>query len=276
MDLTRAGPQAVRALAGIGILLVLLALSTWPARPQQSDRTPGLATALEAASWVALRPGVSRLQLSVQSGIRLLAFRLDHGALEPRIIVADDRKGQRVADIVATTGAVLAINGGYFDAAADGTLTPTGLVISRGQHLHPLTSCRACSGVLVVSGGRIDIRWANAFVPSARVASALQVGPLLVEPGGRNGINRQTGPKAARSAVCVTPIADIIVAVASPLTLYELATLLRQPPPAGFGCDTAINLDGGPSTSLASTLSGPAVTFGASSKVQNFLAFFAP
>jgi hypothetical protein len=33
-------------------------------------------------------------------------------------------------------------------------------------------------------------------------------------------------------------------------TLFETAALLREPPPAGFGCRRALNLDGGPSSGV--------------------------
>ena len=41
----------------------------------------------------------------------------------------------------------------------------------------------------------------------------------------------------------------------------------------GFGCETALNLDGGPSTQVAVTIKGHAEQLGFPRPVQNFLAF---
>ena len=83
------------------------------------------------------------------------------------------------------------------------------------------------------------------------------------------------GPLAQRSAICLTntkPGNLVVVAVTSLITLYEFASLLR----GDFCNDVAINLDGGPSTQIATTVSGHLETFGNISPVQNFVAFFAP
>ena len=196
---------------------------------------------------------------------------------------ASRAKGDTVTDVLTATGAALVINGGYFDRASDGTLTPTGGLVSGDRELAPVTRCRACSGMLFARSGTgsLGIDWVmqyarSVYLRALRVDSAVQTGPLLVEPGGKLGINGTGGPIAERSAICIAKDVTIVVAVTSRVTLYELASLLVSPAPKGFGCDVAINLDGGPSTQIATTLSGYLETFGNISPVQNFVAFFVP
>lgn len=207
----------------------------------------------------------------------------------PAVVPALDAKGSTAIEILNDTDtAVLVINGGYFDREQDGTLKPTGLLIAEGKILSPLTACRACSGLLWVKDGedQLMIDWAKGIVPDSSIESAVQTGPLLVEPGGKLGIANPGGPKAERSAICLSKVDSknfypnvTVVAVTSRITLYEFAVLLQRPSPGGFDCERAINLDGGPSTQIAARFGDFIVrqeSYGTASHVQNFIAFYAP
>jgi len=77
---------------------------------------------------------------------------------------------------------------------------------------------------------------------------------LIVEPEGKPGIHRDDGRRAARTVACLAGNDLHFIVIAAPRgdgpTLFESASLLREPPPRGFGCRVALNLDGGPSTGV--------------------------
>jgi hypothetical protein len=78
--------------------------------------------------------------------------------------------------------------------------------------------------------------------------------PLIVEPDGKPGIHSDDGRRAARTVACLVQGTLHLIVIAAPRgdgpTLFESAALLREPPPGGFGCGTALNLDGGPSSGV--------------------------
>ena len=81
------------------------------------------------------------------------------------------------------------------------------------------------------------------------VRYALQSGPRLVEAGGRSGIYRNDYDRQNRTAICFRDESLTAIIVEGGATLFELAEFLSTSEQrGGFGCDTAINLDGGPST----------------------------
>lgn len=244
---------------------------------QSTDRSAAFLVELTKVGWEINSKGQERLVVRQPSLLELVAYRFAKGSYRAEIMPAPAATGNTAADMLSSTSAGLVINGGYFNREADGSLKPTGLLIAAGQIIAPLTACRACSGVLseMTGVGQFEIAWAKGYALATNVGSAVQTGPLLVEPGGKLGINKVGGPQAERSAICLRADAAIVVAVTSRITLHELATMLQAAPPGGFGCERAINLDGGPSTQIATTLFGKLETVGpGSSPVQNFIAFY--
>src|SRR5262245_23966030 len=124
----------------------------------------------------------------------------------------------------------------------------------------PAAACRApsacgCSpGVFTEPGEPVRVsagrrRLSHSARPGL-VQAAVQVGPLVVDPGGKNGIVRNDLDRQRRSAICLLPDGlTVIVLVDGGLSLHELGEVLASPEvDGGFGCDRALNLDGGPST----------------------------
>ena len=262
------------ALRGMAALLVL----AWPAAALGAtageDRSAAFGTSLARTTWTILANGAERLAIERPGELELVAYRFARARYSLRVLAAPKATGSIVAEVAVASGAVLVINGGYFDVGLDGTLTPTGLLIVDGHEISPLRACRACSGVLEVEAGRGSIVWANGYRPNVTVESAVQTGPLLVEPGGKMGINTPGGPLAQRSAFCISGDDMTVVAVTSRITLYELASLLRSPAPGGLACEAAINLDGGPSTGLVAGWPLPPESAGSIGPVQSFIAIF--
>jgi hypothetical protein len=164
-------------------------------------------------------------------------------------VSARDGGGSFLAALVPA-GALAAVNGGYF--APD--FKPTGWV-QDGSRIYRKKRLTTKGGVVAVQGRRVYIgpQAALPFEPELVV----QNGPLLLEAGAKIGIRSDDGRRAARTVACVTAGAgelQLIVILAEPKqgpTLLETATLLKAAPAAGgFGCERALNLDGGPSSGL--------------------------
>lgn len=228
------------------------------------------------APWTDLGPGARSLDLRVEYGDqnhRLFATIFDPARWRLRVAPAFEPDGFRV-DAALGKGEGLAVNGGYFDyrdTPNGRTLVPTGLVIADGSRL---AGYRGGSGVLYDTGKGIGIAWAKDRKAWAGAVEALQVGPLLVDPGGQPGIRRQDGPRARRSAVCATAEGEIaVVVVTSAISLYDFAEVLADTSPGGFACERAINLDGGPSTQVFGRFGKTVIDLPGGSRVVNAVVF---
>jgi len=172
---------------------------------------------------------------------RVVDLELDLARVELRVARPAARWGARLPDLVPV-GALAAVNGGYFDEL----YRPVGWVVDRGVEIAP-RSARTSGGVLAVRGGALYVGPAREvpFAPEF----AVQNGPRLIENGGRLGIRTDDGRRAPRTVACdAAGRLHLIVVVAAPRegpTLHETARML-----AAFGCQRALNLDGGPSTGV--------------------------
>ena len=96
----------------------------------------------------------------------------------------------------------------------------------------------------------VDIDFVETASDLRGIEDAVQVGPLVVDPGGKNGIRRNDFDRQNRSVVCRQVGGSVaIIVITGGLSLYETGDLLAaSEADGGFGCDRALNLDGGPST----------------------------
>jgi hypothetical protein len=182
-------------------------------------------------------------------------FDLDRVRLET--VSAAPASGEKADTFRQRSGAVFAINGGYFAFGPNREEQPVGLFIENGRMKSPLG--RALSGTLLIAGHRAWI------VPTSSVGDlktykfGLQSKPLLVDPGNKLGMRGDDGLRVPRSAICLTDARHVsfFYAGKSGLSLLELATLLQAPTNAGgFACEVALNLDGGPSTQVSADVAG--------------------
>ena len=147
--------------------------------------------------------------------------------------------------------ASIVINGGFWDPDRE----PEGLTVIGGRVLVPFDADLG-GGVLVVEGGRARVLDAEAGEPLVRPgwAFAQQAKPRLVV-GGQVNIERDTGRRADRTAVCLRDGGRTIELVHARTaderrgrdgpTLFRFAhTLVAK------GCEDALNLDGGPSSGM--------------------------
>lgn len=138
--------------------------------------------------------------------------------------------------------ALAAINGGYFDEDQK----PLGLLVSAGRELVPL---RATTWpVFLMRQGLPAIVSREEATELRDIDEAVQCGPRLVVDGRPTKL-KESAP-SRRSAVGLDAEGRVLlVASSGGLALARFAELLAAPrADGGFGCRTAMNLDGGPSS----------------------------
>jgi len=191
--------------------------------------------------------------------IEFAAWTFDLSRARLEVVSTSDVAGETVDAFRHRTGAALVINGGFFDFGPQHEIRPVGLLIEKGRIKKPLS--RALSGTLLINGRQVELLATPSVVTAIGYTSGLQSKPLLVDPGNKIGMRSNDGVRVPRSAICMPDERHVTVIYAgqSGLSLFELATLLQAPADSGgFGCDVALNLDGGPSTQVSGTVDGAA------------------
>ena len=180
-------------------------------------------------------------------GIRIHVFDFEQDRFTLRAAQQKAETGNFAADLVED-GDVFAINGGYFERDINGNLSSSGLLIIDGRTVAEVHE-RAGSGIIFADTDKVGIAYRQELQERSQLRHAIQVGPVLVDPGGKKGIYKNVGGRFNRSAICLRDESFTAFVVEGGISLFQLADLLSLPrSDGGFGCDTAINLDGGPST----------------------------
>lgn len=219
--------------------------------------TSSTSASTQSPLWSPIAPGIGELRTvrhdSRGADITWTVIRID---LALATVRAEHTADDRLDSLAALPQSLFAVNAGFFEP--DGS--PSGLIVQEGHIVSPWRR-GAGSGVLVVLGQSATI---VAMAPESPdgVSLALQCGPRLVEPGGVIGVHGDDGKRAARTVACVRRQGhelDLVLAydASTPMggpTLLETARWLVQPLVLGDsgGCETALNLDGGPSTGFVS------------------------
>ncbi len=247
---------------GVGGLALALALAACrhPERPEPASRNP---PAPSTAARGPLVPTVSS-DLAV-SGLRVRSGSLVASGTPPaappalwgfsdlavdssklRLEIELAKRGAPLAQLLPQAGLAV-VNGGYFEA----DYRPSTWLKNAGVELAPKRDTSK-GGVLALGAAGVYVGpFAGlGFEPQL----AIQSFPLIVEQDGKPGIHSDDGRRAARTVVCLVDGNLHFIVIAAPRgdgpTLFETASLMREPPPGGFGCRVALNLDGGPSTGV--------------------------
>jgi len=265
LEVGGAGSRSVRRFRPFSWLLpalVILAISLPPAAAQQGgdpsadlETEPDLAGLLSATKGIRmtnLEPGLSVGTAEYpRFGIRIHVFDFARDRFALRVGEQSSETGNRAPDFFESGDDVFVVNGGYFERTSRGKLSASGLLIVDGQQV-AREHDRAGSGVIYSGNDGVGIAYRKNFDNRSGADHALQVGPILVDPGGVKGIYKNTGGRFNRSAVCLRGASFTVFVVEGGISLFQLADLLSLPQSdGGFGCDIAINLDGGPSTQAA-------------------------
>lgn len=204
-------------------------------------------------------------------GIRIHVFDFAHDRFTLRLGEQRAETGSYAPEFFESQDDVFVVNGGYFERSRRGKLSSSGLLIVDGRTV-AREHDRAGSGVIFSGRDGIGIAYRKAIKAHPGVEHAVQAGPVLVDPVGVKGIYKNTGGRFNRSAACLRNGSFTVFVVEGGMSLFQLADLLSlSEAKAGFGCDIAINLDGGPSTQAALRARSTRTDIAGGSTVHNAL-----
>jgi len=220
-----------------------------PILPGTANPLPDALRALAATPWRSVSKGLDWRQVAVASyKLAIHAWRFDPKAYRIAVAVAPTPAGVEAKALRRKQGAILAVNGGFFDIDGASRLTPLGDLVSGGKRISSY-SPKAGSALLFEKDGAPGIAFSKDAGALGALAEAVQAGPMVVDPGGKNGILKNDYNRHNRTAVCLAEGQLVIVVVEGGVSLFELGEILSAPASdGGFACERAMNLDGGPST----------------------------
>jgi len=195
-----------------------------------------------AVGWQPVAAGVEHLHIA-EAGVDAELLRFDLGRYRAEVMVLGADRPRTAAALREETRATAAVNGGFFDEQ----WRPLGLRIMAGKMVIGLRP-RVDWGVLIVQRGRARIVHSREFRADPAIEQAIQVGPRLVVDGQPMRLKPQA---ARRTAVALDRDgrAMTLVATHAPADATRLAELLVR-----LGFDSALMLDGGPSSQLSAAL----------------------
>ena len=166
----------------------------------------------------------------------------------------------KTSSFAKQSNALAAINGGFFDMKAGGSVS---FLVSDGKVIHEnkpnvlsIDNEMGANALVIYENGKSEIlptEGANRIPMLKNVEDALVTGPLLLNNSQINNLKKRpfNDLKHPRSAICIGKKEIWLIAVdgrhkeATGLNLNELSQFLIS-----CGCQHAINLDGGGSTTL--------------------------
>jgi uncharacterized protein YigE (DUF2233 family) len=239
------------------------------------EAEPDLGGLLEAVKHMKMVEALSGLSVGMADyprfGLRIHVFDFAQTRFQLTVAQQMTTTGSRAGEILSKSDAVFVINGGYFERARNESLSPSGLLIAGGTTTSEEQD-RAGSGILYSDAGGVGISFRKELKDRSKISDGIQVGPILVDPGGIKGIYKNIPDRYNRSAICLRGASFTAIVVEGGISLFQLADLLALPTEdGGFGCDVAINLDGGPSTQAALRAGPVAREIYGGTDVQNFL-----
>jgi hypothetical protein len=158
------------------------------------------------------------------------------------------KKGARaVGAIAAQAGAIAACNGGYFDPPK---MLPSGLEIAGGVRTGTLDLAMPFGGTVLVEGGKGSIIASEKFADHSGIDELIQCCPRLVEDG-REIKKLGDGPVAERTFILTDGNGRWALGNSGNIKIQDLARVLSDPKIlTEIQVQSALNLDGGPSTGL--------------------------
>jgi uncharacterized protein YigE (DUF2233 family) len=234
-------------------------------RTAAADKKPALPVLLAAAarSELSLLDSGISFRRTEAGDVTALVWFVDPCRIRITTAIQTRNKGVYTDEVDAGSEKYVAINGGFFEMDTAYALSPSGLLVSGGREVAPLTR-HGGSALFTLNGCESRIEWSKNFVPAGKNEMALQCGPMVVEPDGRNGILSDDNVRLNRTAIGISG-KEVVLAVVygkegKGLSLFELGELLRTPrDQGGAGCDRAMNLDGGASTQATMRWGGKSV-----------------
>lgn len=260
--------RAAIARAAVLLAAILFALGLVSCDKKKRHRMGDLLVLHETPlKWRELEPGLGLAELRFQRestgrGAELVAVRADPQKFSFKVLDAPgllQAPSAYVHELAMKAEPVIAVNGSFYLPV---TFEPIGLVVSGGEVKNNWKK-GAGSGVFTVKDKKASIDWSRDYKKSWESSEVvLQAGPLIIEPGGKEGIYNNVEKYRSRTAVGIdregravlvgTLRVDEMGGELSGLDLHELMAIMRAPPEkGGLGLDAALNLDGGTSTGMS-------------------------
>jgi len=206
-----------------------------------------------AVDWHPLLPGLQQASWSGKdsqgNSFALELFKIDPRQYKLQLVQASDYQLMKISakDMVARTGGLLAVNGGFFDPQ----YKSMGLLVKEGNVVNPLRSV-SWWGVFSYdkyAGARVDTPEAFQAKPSTEIA--LQVGPRLIDDNRVMPLKKNDSQK---TFIGIAPDNQLILGVTdmSAVDAGDLANVLWKE----FQLKEALNFDGGGSTQLYAKIGG--------------------
>lgn len=218
-----------------------------------SKPLPDLMKASSSTNWVETDQDFYFKQVRLPAyGVEFSAWKFDPKKYALKVVMQESDQGSTVSELRKKKGAILGVNGGFFEIDRESRLSPSGFVVSGGRRFGEYRK-GAGSGLLYEKFGTTSIGWSREWEDIGDVTDAVQAGPMIVDPGGKNGIVKNNFNRHNRTAICVTTDGLVgVFVVDGGLSLFELGAILSSSEAdGGFNCERAINLDGGPSSQAA-------------------------
>lgn len=199
-------------------------------------------------SWQVIAPGVEYRELKIEQGDRadrLRIARIDPAQNRFRVLYQPDRP-RRVGEWLSESGALLAVNGNFFDPQNHAL----GLVIQEGQPRDGVVY-QGFGGMFAVSGAEVRVRW-NVQEPyhDEPLTYALQNFPMLVLPGGAPNLDIDDNGRVSLRTAVGQDRSGRVVFVVSPGATFTLTEFGQWLAASDLDLAVALNLDGGTSSGL--------------------------
>ncbi len=223
-------------------------LAPTAANPATVAPRPTMTPIPRDTGWQSMAPGVEYRELVAGQGDRsdrLRIARIDPAQTHWRVLY-DPARPQRVSEWLAQSGALLAVNGNFFDPQNHAL----GLVIQDGQRRDGVVY-QGFGGMFAVNGDEVRVRW-NVQEPynGEPLSYALQNFPMLVLPGGSPNSDIDDNGRASPRTAVGQDRSGRIVFVVSPAPTFTLTEFSQWLAASDLDLNVALNLDGGTSSGL--------------------------
>ena len=159
----------------------------------------------------------------------------------------DQARFQTVAEAMVSLGGLAGCNGGFFERKP---FSPVGFMISSGQRFGRFDPESWMKGLLVVHGTAATLESTEFFHDTPDITELIQSGPWLVRSG-RAEPDDSRNQLARRTFIAHDAHGTWTIGACERCTLSELAVALKSAEvTAVLEIQSALNLDGGPSTGL--------------------------
>jgi len=223
--------------------------------PTIAPTAPLIATPIHDTSWQELRPGLEQRRIRLFDNYNQPLEYIYITRITPQLyrfeVLYQPDQPQSLSQWLASSGALLVVNGGYFSLTDDKKYIANGLIVVNGEPSG--YSYGDFGGMFAVTAQGAELRWLaqKPYNPEESLKAALQSFPILVKPGGILGFSaeHEDGKKARRTVVGQDKSGRIIFLVTDKnyFTLHQLSRYLTE---SDLDLDMALNLDGGPSSGM--------------------------